>query len=156
MKYYCEKAKLFIQVAENLMEKLWNLGLTAYPNEFGGLLIGYYNDTRDKAIVIDTILPTNFKSSRYGFERDSHGLKEELLNAYNQEPRLIYLGEWHTHPDLPAYPSNDDKNALRIIANHHEVQITNPILLIISINRSNFSENFFVLYKNDIIKYEKA
>jgi integrative and conjugative element protein (TIGR02256 family) len=123
--------------------------------EFGGLLIGRYVDNKKMVIIEDTVLPKKYKSSKYSFERGVTGLRKVLKIFFTKSPSLIYVGEWHTHPDNPAIPSVTDINALKQIANHNEVFIDNPILLIIRIGKKDYELGFYVLYENKICNYKQ-
>ncbi len=140
---------------DKLLKKLCKQGIKYYPTEFGGLLVGYYADDNKTVVISETVLPTEFKSSRVSFERGSKGLKKVLERLYKQNPSLIYVGEWHTHPDSPALPSGTDMYALREIVNHEGVFINNPILLIISITQDKCVPGFFVYANNKVYKYEE-
>ena len=70
------------------------------------------------------------------FERGKIGLKEKLTELYNEKTRLIYVGEWHSHPDGLPIPSGTDFNAMKEIAESDEVVIQNPVLLILGITKA--------------------
>lgn len=143
---------------DKLLKKLCKQGIKCYPKEFGGLLVGYYTDANKTVVISETVLPKEFKSSRFSFERGSKGLKKILEGLYKQNPSLIYVGEWHTHPDNPdnpAMPSGTDMNALQEIVNHEGVFINNPILLIISISKNKCEPGFFVYANNKVYRYEE-
>ena len=127
-----------------LLNELYAVGLNHYPKEFGGLLIGKYSDDFKTCIIETTILPVKYKSSRYGFERGKKGLKSKLTEFYNSEPRLIYVGEWHTHPDSLAIPSSKDKTAMKEIEDNNDVNITSPLLLIIGLNNGNYHAGLYI------------
>ena len=146
---------LKIEMSDTLIDQLLKLGRKHYPMEFGGLLIGRYVDTNKMVIIEDTVLPKKYKSSKYSFERGVAGLRKVLKVFFTKSPSLIYVGEWHTHPDNPAIPSITDINALKQIANHNEVFIDNPILLIIRIGKKDYELGFYVLYENKIYKYKQ-
>lgn len=146
---------LSIDIDDKLIRKLIKTGRQHYPNEFGGLLIGYYSDERKTVIIKKTLLPKKYKSSKYSFERGSEGLRKKLEKMYCNSPSLVYVGEWHTHPDNPALPSSVDIAALKEIISDENVSIANPILLIISICKKFEQLCFYVYFKNKIHKYEK-
>jgi integrative and conjugative element protein (TIGR02256 family) len=137
------------------MAKLFRLGSKYYPKEYGGLFVGRYVNDYTEVIIEDTVLPKKFKSSAISFERGVQGLRTILQKFFNRAPSLIYVGEWHTHPDGKPIPSSTDSTALRTIAVHDEVFIENPILLIIGVSNDDYEIGFHVLYKNNIYGYEK-
>ena len=154
MKLYCKELKLKLELKQSLLEKLFELGLQHYPKEFGGLLVGYYSDDFKTCFVEEAIIPKKFKSSRFHFDRGKDGLKKKLSELYNLTPRLIYIGEWHTHPDGVPSPSKTDLNAMTEIANCDEVSIENPILMILSNSKSDNGLGVFVFSNNKLIKYD--
>lgn len=126
-----------------------------YPKEFGGLLIGYYSEDFKTCFIEGTLLPIKFNSSRYFFERGKEGLKQKLIELYEATPRMIYVGEWHTHPDGIPMPSNTDLKAMTEIAENDEVNIENPILVILALSPSEMRVGAFLYSKNKLIKYEQ-
>lgn len=155
MKLVNKEIGLSIIVKDGLLAKLYSLGKKHSPNEYGGIMVGYYSEDKKSAYFEKTILPKKYKSSKYIFERGSEGLKEELTKLYEQTPQLIYIGEWHTHPDSPPIPSETDLNAITEIVNDENVLITNPILLIISLFERKYKLGFYVYFNSKIYKYEE-
>lgn len=155
MKLNCTHKDLHLVINNNLIDDLYKFGMNHYPKEFGGLLIGYYSDDFKTCYVESTILPAKFNSSRYFFERGKEGLKQKLIEVYDASPRLIYVGEWHTHPDGIPIPSNTDLKAMTEIAESNEVNIENPILLILGIDKTEMKLGAFVYSNNKLIKYEQ-
>lgn len=154
MNLTCKNIGLKIEVKQSLLDELYELGLKHYPKEFGGLLVGYYSEDFKTCIVENSIVPKKYKSSRYFFERGKDGLKQKLTEFYNSTPRLIYVGEWHTHPDGIPSPSNTDLNAMIEIAESGEVNIENPILMILGVSKTERKLGAFVYSKNKLLKYE--
>ena len=150
MNLTCRDIGLNLAVDDALLEQLYNIGLKHYPKEFGGLLIGNYSEDMKTCVITGTLLPKKYKSSRYYFERGREGLLEKLEALYNAEPRSIYIGEWHTHPDGPASPSDTDEEAMQTISEHDEVTITNPLLLILAITPEGYTFGFYVNFKNKL------
>lgn len=155
MKYYCNDIGLNIEIQDKLLNQLYAEGLNHYPNEFGGLLIGKYSDDFKTCVIETAVLPVKYKSLRYSFKRGKEGLKGKLKEFYYSEPRLIYVGEWHTHPDSFAIPSSKDKSAMKEIEDHSDVNITSPLLLIIGLNTENYHVGFYVQHNKVMYKYEK-
>jgi integrative and conjugative element protein (TIGR02256 family) len=154
LNFRSKEIDLNIEIAESLIEKIRQIGLKHYPKEFGGIFIGNYSQDKKTVLLEDTLLPKKYKSSKYSFERGSAGLKEKLLNLYNQEKPQLYVGEWHTHPDSSVTPSITDVAALNEIVQHDEVNICNPIMLIVGLTVKKIELGFYVYFKNKIYKYE--
>lgn len=141
---------LHIEIEESLLDKLYQHGLLHYPNEYGGLLIGHYSDDHKTAIVLETVLPKRYRASRFYFERGSEGMKESLQAYYKQEPKVFYLGEWHTHPDGPIKPSCRDKATMAELVIHDNVYINSPVLLILGVSQNNYHIGFYIQHKNKL------
>lgn len=154
MKLTCANKGLNVQVEQTLLDELYHEGMKHYPKEFGGLLVGCYSEDFKTCIIKTSIIPMKYKSSRYFFERGKDGLKQKLIEFYNANPRLIYVGEWHTHPDGDPSPSITDLNAMIEIAESPDVSIENPILLILGVNKTEMKLGTFVYSKNKLLKYE--
>lgn len=155
MKLINSELRLYIHIEDSLIKQLHEYGLKHYPSEYGGLLMGYYSQDCKAVNIIETILPKKYTSSKYFFERGIEGLTEILKSLFKKTPSLIYIGEWHTHPDNPPIPSITDILALKEIIEHDKVFISNPILLIISIDKKGYEPAFYVQFKNKIFKYQK-
>ena len=55
-----------LKVSDELLSSLYNKGKEFYPNEFGGFLIGYFEDDTH-LVVTDSILPIKYKSTKFNF-----------------------------------------------------------------------------------------
>jgi integrative and conjugative element protein (TIGR02256 family) len=155
LKFFCSAIGLTLSISETFVSKLILEGRKHYPKEYGGILVGRYSDDLKACIVEDTILPQNHKSSRYAFERGKEGLAKKLSDLYEQTPRLIYIGEWHTHPDSVPVPSTTDKQAMLQIANDNGVTIASPVLLILGLNRTAYTLGAYLQFQNQLIRYEQ-
>lgn len=154
MNLKCNDIGLNLVLSDILVEKLYSIGIKHYPREFGGLLIGHYSEDMKTCYITETILPKKYKSSKYSFERGKEGLEEKLQEFYDKEPKLIYIGEWHTHPDNLPIPSSTDIKALELIANHDDVVIKNPVGLIMGLNTKNYEIGLYIHFKNKLYRYE--
>lgn len=76
--------------------------------EKGGIILGRLID--DRIHIQKLSVPSELdKSSRFNFER--HRLSAQFIIDYefvNSHGQLIYLGEWHTHPEASPTPSPQD------------------------------------------------
>jgi integrative and conjugative element protein (TIGR02256 family) len=153
LKYCCIDLSLEISMEDALLSEMISLGKKYYPKEFGGLLLGRYEDG-SRAIIERILIPRRFQSSRYSFYREVGQLRKQLQRSYDMSPRLLYLGEWHTHPDSPAVPSETDLRAMQTIAAHPEVHIKNPLLLILSIGTKT-NESIYVFNDHKLNSYDR-
>jgi integrative and conjugative element protein (TIGR02256 family) len=152
--YRINELGLTLEIEDDLLCYLIDIGTKHYPNEFGGFLIGNYAEVQTHLRITDTILPYKFKGTPYLFERDTIGIDDKLKQFYDEEPKKYYLGEWHTHPNNLPIPSSTDVNAINSIANHPEVSIKNPVMLIIGYDKTKVELGFYVQFKNKIYRYE--
>lgn len=155
MKYYCRDIELEIVISEELTIRLYELGLKYHPAEYGGILVGKYSDDLKTCFIEETIVPTKHKSSRYSFERGKEGLFQKLTEYYHQNPQLIYVGEWHTHPDSTPVPSITDKKAMIKIAADEDVKISSPVLIILGVTKTIYSVGIYIQFNNRLYKYEQ-
>jgi len=154
LRFFCKHIGLSIQIDDTLVNRLCRLASKHYPKEYGGLFVGRYVNNNKVVIVEESVLPKKFKSSSFSFERGVEGLRKALGKYFRATPSLIYVGEWHAHPDGQPIPSSTDTSALREIAGHHEVSINNPVLLIIGVRGNHYQLAFYVLYQNQVHRYE--
>lgn len=154
MKLECKNIGLSLEIKDELLRKMKKYGKEHYPNEYGGLLVGRHSDDFKCVLIEETVLPKEFKSSRFKFERGVKGLKKVLHDFFKQTPSLSYVGEWHTHPDGAPIPSLTDLNAMHEVVKHKDVFIMNPVLLIIVITKTTFQYEFYVYSDGKMYRYE--
>ncbi len=155
MKFTNDDIELSIEVDAKLMTKLANTAKKKLPNEYGGILIGKYSSDQKTVLIEDTILPKKYTSSAVSFNRGIEGLKDQLTKHFTSEANLIYVGEWHTHPNGRPIPSGTDRIAMAEIARHDQVFIKNPILLIIGLTKTKADFKFYVFYKQTLYDYKE-
>lgn len=144
-----------VQIPEGLLNKIVNTGIKMYPKEYGGFLIGFYSEDFKILHITETILPSEYRNSKYSFERSAKGIKGELKRLYSLNPKQYYVGEWHTHPENSSQFSMTDLNAMIEIAECKTVGINNPTLMIISIGKSKLNDfGFYVYNDKQLLKYE--
>ena len=100
-------------------------------NETGGILIGYYTEELDCAVVTSVV--GNISDSLEGnnwFIRGIRGL-QKLINFVWRRHRHYYLGEWHFHPGNIPMPSGIDFQEMENITRTDSYKCPEPILLII-------------------------
>lgn len=77
-------------------------------HESGGILLGQIKDDR---IYVQNVSPPNKfdRSGRYYFHRDKDAAQIIIDYEFaNSGGSVIYLGEWHTHPESVPKPSMQD------------------------------------------------
>ena len=89
------------------------------PNETGGVLIGYFDVPRRTVYVVDALrAPRDSAEHKTAFVRGYAGLREELeITEEASGGQVVYVGEWHSHPDGAGVGmSLDDSGLLASIA----------------------------------------
>jgi len=92
-------------------QQLRELRTKGFPNETGGVLLGYYDFNIGAVMVVAALpAPPDSKASRASFERGIAGLAEMVAEASRRTAGIVgYIGEWHSHPPgHSATPSHDD------------------------------------------------
>ena len=154
MNFYLPDIGLKVVLENTIIQSLLSAGRKHLPKEYGGILIGRYDEERTTAYIVKSLEPKAFQNSTHSFVRKTQGLRGHLIDLYNQKPSLFYLGEWHTHPGGVPQPSVTDVQTLIQLAKSHEVKIKNPLMMIIGLTTRSSSIGLFVHYQNKIHKYE--
>jgi hypothetical protein len=92
-------------------QQLRDMRTKGFPNETGGVLLGYYDFNIGAVVVVAGLPPPpDSKSSPGSFERGVAGLAEAVAEASRRTAGVVgYIGEWHSHPPgHSASPSRDD------------------------------------------------
>lgn len=123
-----------------------------YPNENGGMLAGRYSADSHTVSIEKLVVPVKKVTGRTTFMRNTKGL-EKIWEQFTKEG-LRYVGEWHSHPDGTTQYSSTDLAAMIDI--EKEVNIENPLLLIVGVRNGELSAHTFYCYKNNkLLKYKK-
>lgn len=101
------------------------------PTETGGVLLGWISGEN---ICVTNVLgpgPDALHEPK-SFEPDSAWQQERIALLYERSGRrLLYLGDWHTHPDGKPEPSEQDRRTLQTIAQTASARCPNPVMLIL-------------------------
>lgn len=100
---------LFIDAG--LEQQLRGWRTQSFPNETGGVLLGYYDFNIGAVVVVAGMpAPADSKSSQRSFERGVAGLADAVAEASRRTAGIVgYIREWHSHPPgHSASPSRDD------------------------------------------------
>lgn len=104
--------------------------VAAKTPESGGIIIGKI--INDQINIVKLSVPTSLdRCSRTNFER--HKVSAQIVidyEYYNSNGQLIYLGEWHTHPESYPAPSKQD---LFMISSQFENNFLNTNFLLLLI-----------------------
>lgn len=132
MNLIIERGKYKIHLSEDTMS-LVNLYKQdkIYKKESGGILLG--SVSHDYNVYISKLsLPSSFdKNNRNSFERDKK-IAQIIIDYefHNSKGKVIYLGEWHTHPERHPSPSGVDMNMIKEQYNRNHINEDFLILLI--------------------------
>lgn len=154
--YYQTELSLKIELPIEVLDKLKNAAIKHFPKEFGGIFIGSYSDDNMIAFISDILIPEQFTNSPTTFQRKTDDLNEKLKELYElSQGKIIYIGEWHSHPNGSPNFSQSDFNAMKHIANDINVGANNPLMLILSLTLKNSKPVFYVFKNNKFYKYDE-
>ena len=112
------------------MSRMLQLCQQATSNETGGILVGFYTESLNKAVVQDVFgPPPDSKRGKTWFFRGILGLQQKLNALWRR--KVYYLGEWHFHPFGSPVPSEADIRQMRSVATSNDYRCPEPILVII-------------------------
>jgi integrative and conjugative element protein (TIGR02256 family) len=114
--------------------KVHQLRKAAFPNETGGVLLGYIDQKVRTIYVVDVLpAPPDSEAESDGFTRGSQGLQEMLKSVQTKTANIVsYLGEWHSHPrGMSASPSMLDVELLAYLAKMLEYNGLPALMLIV-------------------------
>ena len=143
-----------IHVSKSVLKTIEEETTFHYPNEFGGVFIGYKSD--ENFIITNILIPDEYKNGKTIFVREPGTLNERLSEIHNiTNGKIRYLGEWHSHPDGPTDPSNTDINAMKEIAKDKNINIDKPLLMIVEVGKVSFDKDLYVYDDKKLKKYEE-
>ena len=94
-----------IKISKQDYEKILRHAESVLPEEACGLIAG--ENTADGRIIKKVYILTNIDHSNEHFSLDP---KEQLAAIKDMRAnRLAPLGNWHSHPESPSRPSDEDK-----------------------------------------------
>lgn len=142
-----------IHISKSVLKKIKKETKFHYPNEFGGVFVGYKSD--ENYIITNILIPDEYRNGKAIFVRHPGTLNVRLSEIHNKtKGKIEYLGEWHSHPDGPTKPSSTDIKAMKEIAKDKNISIDNPLLMIAEVNRVSFGKDFYIYDDKKLKKYE--
>lgn len=155
-KYYAKSLDLSLVICNEVVNQIKRYSKRYFPKEYGGVLIGKYSKDQKTANIYHIIHPRKFKNDPSFFEANVISINQELKQYYeNSNGELIYLGEWHSHPNMPALPSSIDMSTMNKIAQDNGIKIVSPILLIAHVTPQKFYINPFIFHNQTMHLYEQ-
>lgn len=144
-----ETVGAYIIIENRAYNKLIQIAKEGVLEETGGVLIGYYNSSRKKAIITDiSSAPADSKSGQTWFVRGILGLNQML--AIKWQEGEYYLGEWHIHPKSSPTPSLTDIRQMKSIAKDNKYHCREPILLIVGENLEEINMHITLIVDNKL------
>lgn len=118
-------------VSDKVLQDLVGEADRAYPLETGGVLVGYFAESGEPVIYAAIGPGPAAIHRRRRFTPDHAWQCRQLDEIFEQSSgRLVYVGDWHTHPDASPRMSWLDHRTLRTIARHRQAQAPHPLMLI--------------------------
>ena len=157
IKFYQKELNLTITIESTCLDYIFDVIWQHYPKEFGGIFIGsYINDYRE-VVISDVLIPENYKSSFLGFQPDPNDLNKQLKKIYQKhKQQIVYIGDWHSHPNSNNEYSQPDFKSIKDIAKSPKVNTHNPILMIAAFGKDYYDPGFYVFNQDKLYKYERV
>jgi integrative and conjugative element protein (TIGR02256 family) len=102
-----------VLLAESAAAELRRRARESHPTETGGILLGVSTDGQPWITTIVEIPSPDRGRSHYRLPAGT--TRAAVAVAREADPRLGYLGEWHSHP-ADVGPSSTDRNTMRRLA----------------------------------------
>lgn len=134
-----------VEFENSVLEPLLQQSVDAGKLETGGVLLGYYDSSLHKAVIVKgSEAPLDSIKCQSTFYRGVKGLRFLLEKEWINE-QIYYIGEWHSHPFSSSHMSNIDLQQMRMISEDESMYCPEPILLIIGGDISqDFSLSIYV------------
>lgn len=110
-----------IEISDLLMKGIQNEREQNMPNETGGVLIGAFDLSRKRAYIVHQIkAPEDSIYSPNSFIRGCVNLPQQLESICKSTlGNLLYVGEWHSHPNDNTKKSADDEKLHHAIVEYN-------------------------------------
>lgn len=102
-----------VRMSENVSAVLRRHAREAEPNETGGILLGVR--TNGRPWITHAVEIASQDRGRSHYRLPAGATSPAVDRARQQDPRLGYLGEWHSHP-TDVGPSPTDRATMRRLA----------------------------------------
>lgn len=142
-----------IWINEKLYQQIIKEAERHYPQETGGVLMGYVAENNE--IMITDIINSGPKGRHELclFCPDYNYQEKRVASVYNKSRRVItYLGDWHTHPNGNSILSKKDKNVLYNIADFPQARLKCPVMIVLSGSKKIWGIKAWLLKERRICK----
>ena len=132
--YYCNHDKqVSVNIKKELVDFMQRLIRENPKIETGGVLAGYLDGKGDVIITHASEPGPKAIKSATKFEKDVTFCQDFLDKLYlESNKKIVYVGEWHSHPSENNQPSGTDIKSLSEIAIQKEYLTDNPAMIIFS------------------------
>lgn len=122
-----------ILIEENVIDLFQTFKQTGNKNERGGIILGEVS--KKNIIIKKASIPTQFdKSSRFKFIRNKKSAQIFTdYEFYNSGGTVIYIGEWHTHPENYPSPSSTDISMIKTQFKKNKINENFLIMIIVGL-----------------------
>ena len=132
----CTIGKYTLIIPHNILRKLYLFIQDKGQNESGGILMGYIANDGYRMKIHSITTPSKFdKATRTSFLRDKDRAQEIADSVFEKtQGMVVYVGEWHTHPEDNPRPSGQDK---KMIKEQFQNEICAPIIILMILGLKN-------------------
>ena len=150
-------SNLRLYILEETLKKIEECTYKYHPKETGGILVGSFSGDNKTVFIKDCIQPDTIDSSPSHFTRLSQKLNDKLKELHlSSKGELVYVGEWHSHPNSSSSYSSTDFKAMKEIAHDTDTRNKNPILIINGIKSGESDFSFYLFKENNLLTYKKT
>lgn len=150
IEFLCKELGISVILEEKVCQKIEEIVQRKNSIETGGIIIGYYTVSLQKAIITElSDAPIDSKAGYNWFYRGIKGLKRMLADKWTKRGEY-YLGEWHLHPNSSPNPSIIDIKQIKSNARNKEFNCPEPVLLIIGGNSLAVKISVTLLFEGKI------
>ncbi|MBA2714093.1 MAG: Mov34/MPN/PAD-1 family protein [Rubrobacteraceae bacterium] len=150
IEFWSEDRAFGLKVPSEALSRMLELSRRATPRETGGVLVGYYTEAQDCAVVTEVSrAPPDSRSGKNIFVRGTAGLQRWLNKLWLRE-RRFYLGDWHSHPGQTPRPSLTDMAQLEEIAEDKSRKCPEPVALLIGGAAAEANDAAAFVYPKDL------
>jgi proteasome lid subunit RPN8/RPN11 len=118
-----------VLISESAVEQLQAAAQAAAPHETGGILLGVMGDDRRWVTAVREIPSAHPERGRYQLPANvTNGI---VLEARALDPRIGYLGDWHSHPADSGASGIDLATYLWLLRHALSRSETTPLLVVV-------------------------
>lgn len=120
------RTRVTVEAHPDATESIATLAVAAYPNETGGLLLGWWD--LGQVVVRYAVEVPDPGATSHSWSRDQVRAQATLDDAMTEyaHPWLGYVGDWHSHP-APQGRSGQDLGSIRRASR----QYVEPLVLMV-------------------------